>query len=361
MKTIYKITLASILLLIPSLVFAADLEITCYQDQKPVIKSNENSLFNIQNFLPGKTEVRTVTIENKDPENLCRIYFKGEGYKNTLTENMYFAIQDSFGNIVDRQATSNKNVSDFLSSEKIEIASVNSHQTVTKEIFLTFNKDADNEIAQIFTNFDIRIISEWGSESSDDQEDVLGATNKIKNDPLPDSDVTLTSNGIGGPDETSNDESVKGAQTCENKIKASGFVYLDKNGDGLKQEKEPYLRNIKIKIYTTIDGQQETIVDLVTNQVGYWKTLLCPGDYSIEIERGSLPENSTLEENILSLNIPQNISYKTTNIPIQENISWFTTYWAWILLVAVLLFISICTYIYIRIKRSLKPNIVQKV
>ncbi len=61
------------IILIPSVVFAADLEITCNENNSPTIVRNTNPLFNITGFVPRDTETREIYIENNDPNNPCII------------------------------------------------------------------------------------------------------------------------------------------------------------------------------------------------------------------------------------------------------------------------------------------------
>lgn len=354
MRRVYRVLLLSIFLIVPSSIFAADLNITCYENQKPSISLQEAVLFDLKNFVPGQTSIRSVKVENTDQNNNCRIYFKGEGNVNILTNNVNIAIENIFGNIVDSKATTNRSLSDFLNSERIKIADLNPNQTVERDILLTFNPLADNQVTQSNTNFDIRIISEWGNEISEtDQTEVLGAVNSkqvISRVPQ------LPSDGIGGAEEDSMEE-VKGTDICENEVKVAGFVYLDINGDHKKQDREPYLPDIKLNIYTVANGEQQTVLDLTTNEVGYWKSFLCPGEYSIEIDRTSLPKNTNIENNIIDFKITDDMQYKGINIPIQKDATNFAIYWILILIVVVILLIATTVYIYKRIKRSIAPKI----
>lgn len=161
MKVLTKFFLfLAFLFISPTFTHAADLNITCYQEQKPVINSSTTPLFQLSNFLPGDTVTKSVEIINNDSVNPCVISIQGDGNSNILTDSIRFSIDSLYS----------KSLSDFIGGDNIQIANLQPNQSVNHSMTLYFPSTATNLVANKSANFDIKINSQWGNE----QGDVLG-------------------------------------------------------------------------------------------------------------------------------------------------------------------------------------------
>jgi hypothetical protein len=152
-----------VILLIPSFVIAADIDITCNgDDSSPTIVRNRDPLFDISNFIPGKTESRDISITNNDDTNPCVIDFEGRGSFNDLTN----VITVYLDNIYISTLT------EFIDGLNIPIATVQPTESVNRTMELKFNESSGNMYADNSPSFDILINSQWGSET--DNGDILG-------------------------------------------------------------------------------------------------------------------------------------------------------------------------------------------
>lgn len=211
-------------------------------------------------------------------------------------------------------------------NNRVEVANLAPNTSIDRMLVLTFNSKADNSLMNLNTNFDIRIISEWGTDSDlQDTEDVLGMEKRgIVN--VSNSTEEL---GIGGPEEESE---VLGTQECDSKQKMYGYVYIDQNKDGLRGENEKVLRDIEIKVYTLEEKEQVTIEDVKTNSDGYWEVYACAGVYFVEVNRDSLPNDTELFENIFEVELTSSDQEYILEIPILDTRNIWEKYWYWILL-----------------------------
>jgi hypothetical protein len=356
MKKLFRSLLTITLLLIPSAVLAADLEITCYPTAKPSINMSGGTLFDIQNFVPGQTSTKKLKVVNTDTANACKISFKGEGSSNTLTNNIHIAFSGIYGNIVDGKATSSKNLSDFLDKGSVQVANLGPGETVERDLILTLNKDAGNDLAKKRTNFDIRVISEWGpgTTTDDSNGNTLGESTKrttAKTSNKGSTDIL----GTGGPQEESE---VKGVDECEAKSKLLGYIYVDRNKNGERDERERVLPDISVKIYVEDEnGDKRTIKDLTTDEQGYWEIELCAGKYFVEIDRDTLPNNTDLADNILDVTLTANDTEYTLDIGVNDTRNFWELYWPWILL-AILILLSV---LYLILKRRKVSKLLKQV
>lgn len=340
MKKLFSYILTILFLAIPTSAFAADLEITCFSDNTPPsVVTSSNKLFDLQNIAPGETSIKTMKVRNSDTVNSCKIWFKGEANSNdNLAKKINIAFSGIYGNIVDGKATSNKNLFDFLTSQKILVANVAPGGIVERNLILTFNTDADNNFMNKNTTFDIRVISEWGSESDSNENngDVLGTD--TKNNTITRTTAWITDSlGVGGPDD--NQEEVKGIEECEITNELFGYVYIDRNKNNQKDNNEKILPNISIKIYVKNDEGQRTIKDLVTNEDGYWKVDLCQGTYFVELNRNTLPKNTDISQNIKKVILNTADTEYRVDFGVEDTRNFWELYWQWILL-AILLLLS---------------------
>lgn len=162
-----------LLFLIPSAILAADLEITCYSDQKPLIVKNTNPLFQLSGFLPGNSASRTIYMKNSDTENDCRIYFNVSGSTNSLTNKINVQVSGLF----------NDTLSEYITGERILMADLKPNAEITRSITMDFPADSDNSFTLKQASFDIAVQSEWGPDEDTDG-DVEGTTDKDTKKPL---------------------------------------------------------------------------------------------------------------------------------------------------------------------------------
>lgn len=126
-------------------------------------------------------------------------------------------------------------------------------------------------------------------------------------------------------------EEVKGSQTCDNPSTISGYIYIDSNENGEKDEKERVFPEISIRIYTITEGMEETVKQIVSDENGYWETTLCSGDYYISVDDSKLPNNYVLEEDTLGVQVEEDKD-STLNFEVLDERNFLQKYWPWILL-----------------------------
>ncbi|MFA5623183.1 MAG: hypothetical protein WC981_03065 [Candidatus Dojkabacteria bacterium] len=353
MKKLFKYLLTITLLLIPSTILAADLEITCHPTaNKPSINITNGTLFDIQNLMPGQTSVKTLKVVNTDTQNTCKISFKGEGSTNTLTNNIYIAFSEIYGNIVDGKATSHKNISDFITQPAVQIANLGPNQTIERDLILTFNENSGHELSKSDTNFNIRIISEWGPETTPTQKqgETLGESTKTSTTKTISKSVETL--GTVGPTQ-GQEEEVKGVDECEATNKLFGYVYVDRNKNNEREKREKILPNVSIKIYIKDEkGEKETIKDLITDEQGYWELKLCQGKYFIEVDRATLPNSTDIQDNILEAVLAQSTTEYKLDIGVEDTRNFWEIYWPWILLA--ILFLLSALYLILKRRRVFK-------
>lgn len=127
------------------------------------------------------------------------------------------------------------------------------------------------------------------------------------------------------------DEEVKGSQTCDNPSTISGYIYIDSNENGKKDEGERVFPEISIRIYTITEGMEETVKQIVSDENGYWETTLCSGDYYISVDDSKLPNNYVLEEDTLGVQVEEDKD-STLNFEVLDERNFLQKYWPWILL-----------------------------
>lgn len=143
--------------------------------------------------------------------------------------------------------------------------------------------------------------------------------------------------GTGGPEdelltETLDTEEVKGINDCEVKKKISGYLYIDSNTNGVKDENEKVLKDIKVRIFNETNGTQTTIAEIKTDENGYWETYACEGEYFVEVDLESLPNNTSLDSNTKVITISNNTNDVTVDFGIQDTRNFLQKNWPWMLL-----------------------------
>ena len=164
-----KLLLAVItIILIPSIVYAADIDIVCNENNNtPTIIRNTDPLFTISNFLPGNTESGDISITNNDPVNPCVIVLEGRGDTADLTDVIGVYLD---GNYI-------FTLSEFIDGSDIEVANVNPLGSVSKTITLEFYNTSGNEYSNKDISFDILINTQWGDDTEENGE-IAGVSDK---------------------------------------------------------------------------------------------------------------------------------------------------------------------------------------
>ncbi|MHC1716738.1 MAG: hypothetical protein AB9915_02555 [Candidatus Dojkabacteria bacterium] len=223
LKKLLQYGIFSLLFLIPSTVLAADLEITCYSDQSPLIVKNTDPLFQLSGFLPGSSASRTVYVKNTDTENNCKIYFDLSGSTNSLTNKI---------NVQVSSGLFNDTLSHYITGERILMANLSPKGEITRTITMNFPSDANNTFTLKQASFDIAIQSEWGSEEdqngevegvtdTDEKKTILDKISSLLG--IGDGENEIDPNGTGGgnPESVNQNEVVLGEEdtntTCTEK------------------------------------------------------------------------------------------------------------------------------------------------
>jgi hypothetical protein len=159
-KFLTYVFLTTLFFLIPSTLFASDLEITCFSNRSPEFVRNTDPLFEISGFSPGDSVSRIVSVENTDTENPCRIFFRVSGSTNTLTDKIEVKIPGIFDGTL----------SEYIGSSVV-MANLAPNRQVTRVITMKLPEDAGDTYARRQASFDITVDSQWGEGSLIDEED----------------------------------------------------------------------------------------------------------------------------------------------------------------------------------------------
>jgi len=192
-----KYLLVTFFLFVPSVVFAADLDITCYSDRSPEIVRNVDPLFQLSGFVPGSSASRTIYVQNTDPENNCRIYFEATGDDNILTDKIKVEVSEGLFS---------GSLSEYIDNTKILMANLSQNTDVTRTISMTLPTDAGNTYASKKASFDITVVSEWGDDTIPDTTledtggDVAGTTDEASSSTRSAKTFFTELLGIGGPE-----------------------------------------------------------------------------------------------------------------------------------------------------------------
>ncbi len=193
-KNITKYLLIVFFFLIPSAIFAADLEITCYADKAPVIVKNVDPLFQLIGFVPGSSVSRTIYVKNTDDTNDCRIYFLSSGDSNLLTDKIEVEVSDGlFSN----------SLTEYINNTRLLMADLSPNEEVTRTITIGLPTDAGNKYASKNASFDITVQSEWGG---DEEGEVGGVTDQSKNTQGLGGSLLTNILGVGGAREALSQE-----------------------------------------------------------------------------------------------------------------------------------------------------------
>jgi parallel beta-helix repeat protein len=171
-------------------------------------------------------------------------------------------------------------------------------------------------------------------------------------------------------DENKNDQhkdqdegEVLGQKTCNEKIKAAGYVFLDTNKNNEKDNNEEGIKHIEVEVhnlkqdYNSSDNSDSSnnsaetpntqLKTINTDPNGYWEIELCPGKYKVEVKEEALSENESLENNTQNIVVEENAILDNINFAVQDNQTSSLHWW----IVAILLILAILALIYL-LKRN---------
>ncbi len=112
-------------------------------------------------------------------------------------------------------------------------------------------------------------------------------------DGFPESSLVTTSQA-----EENEEGSVLGL-TCESPSLTNGYVYYDENNNSKKDSSEKGLKNVTVRVYMNENGERTLVSKTKTDDNGYWQTNLCPGDYEVEIDKDTLPDDAKISDDDL--------------------------------------------------------------
>ncbi len=164
-------------------------------------------------------------------------------------------------------------------------------------------------------------------------------------------------NGDSVTDEAQEEEEVTegeilGEEICENKSKVSGFVYFDKNNNGMKDEKEKGAEGVLVIIFTENEGKEKIISTQRTDKNGYWEEELCPGDYKVRLEE--LPSRTKVKnDSVREFKVSENETIENINFEI-ESLSRFSI--SWTLCIGVLLILALLAIVGNYFRKKLNTN-----
>lgn len=162
-KILLTMVFAVLGFIFPGKTFAADLDIYCYENQKPLVVQNTSPLFSLSGFNPGAYEKRSIYLKNYDPVNNCNLYFDAVGTKNLLTDILQLNISEIFSGSLSR----------FIQSDNILVGSLKPGQEIVREVEISFPSTSENNYQDKQASFELIITSQWGGDEVN-EENVLG-------------------------------------------------------------------------------------------------------------------------------------------------------------------------------------------
>ncbi len=146
-------------------------------------------------------------------------------------------------------------------------------------------------------------------EGDDDEQDDTDNIEEDDDDGVVLGENTQNQNNIVVETQTQDDdEDTQGevlGLTCEVKQTASGYVYVDTNGNGIMDSGEEGIADVELEItYTDEEGEEIVIGTVTTDENGKWEMELCSAVYSVSLDEEGLPSDVKLTgEGVLSLTV----------------------------------------------------------
>jgi len=283
-------------LLTPSSIHAGDLDIFCGNDgELTYTPTNIDSFFNTSNWVPGRTEIKTIDIFNEDTDETCdlTLLLNVDTNELNIADKIFTSIETEdttiFGSNNGMEATSLETLNS-ISGDTFNIVSVPPLQDSTVTWYMTFDSTAGNEFQGKGLSFDFLLNFQWGNEQ--DGQEVLGLGSFEQGGYLHETE-TEDSKDI-------QEEEVLGESTCEQTYKISGVVFYDRNDNGIQDKRDKGVKDIDVKIY---DKDGNLVKTVQTDADGNWEAYLCPGEYVVKVE-GAEDQTFVLGKADTSLNIP---------------------------------------------------------
>ncbi len=147
---------------------------------------------------------------------------------------------------------------------------------------------------------------------------------------------------------------VKGEQTCKDPKKMSGYVYVDKNNDGEKNDNEEGLEKVTVVVYYENDkGEKVVVKETDTDKNGYWEVDICPGDYKVMVQEEDLPRNVEMpEEKVKGVSVTDTDEKVNIDYGVKQKKSWLMANCLWIVLGVAAIAVAGLGFAYYRSKKE---------
>jgi hypothetical protein len=129
---------------------------------------------------------------------------------------------------------------------------------------------------------------------------------------------------------------VLGERVCSEKRALVVTVYLDKNGNGTRDNDEKAVESVKGEVYYTVENEKLTVGNFTSDNEGKWKLDVCAGDYTIKVDTTSLPANAKVAAETLGVSVLENQAETNIAITIKEEADKKSIpYWIYILILLI--------------------------
>ena len=146
---------------------------------------------------------------------------------------------------------------------------------------------------------------------------------------------------------------VLGERTCTNVVKLIGVMYVDANKNGNYDFGEKVFSNITGKVTYNVAEKEYFVDHFISDNNGKWEMDLCPGEYNITVNQGSLPKGITDSATVHKVNVLSDPVETTTYIALLAAASWSWSWW-WLLLIVFIA--AVIYYLYRRRREYLENN-----
>jgi hypothetical protein len=118
-------------------------------------------------------------------------------------------------------------------------------------------------------------------------------------------------------EEEDEDGEVLGLQ-CEVKQTITGYIYVDANGNGERDEDEEGVPGVELDLIYTDENGDMTVVDTITtDEDGRWRAEVCPGAYEVVLDEETLPDDLDLDgTSVLGISVGDDSGEHNINFPL---------------------------------------------
>jgi hypothetical protein len=138
-------------------------------------------------------------------------------------------------------------------------------------------------------------------------------------------------------EETDDEGEVLGERTCDETSKVSGYVYIDSNGNGEKDDDEEGIEDVTVWVYYyNEEDERVDVAEVETDEDGYWEAEVCPGSYKVEVEEDDVPDDAVLGQTDQDIEVEEDEDLEDVSFGAEEtrnSMSWI--WWALIILLIV--------------------------